>query len=64
MKIVETVELTNAQKVMFGDRHVGLCLDTETGRLAIDTPAMFTNPIVTLDALEEKIKALRAHMDR
>lgn len=64
MKVVETIEVVNAQKVIMGDRHIGLCLDTETGRLAIDTPAMFTDPIISLDVLEEKIKALRAHMDR
>lgn len=64
MKIIETVEVVNAQKVVLGDRTVGLTLDTETGRVEISNPAMFTDPVVTLDVLEEKIKALRAHMDR
>lgn len=64
MKLVETVELINAQKVVLGDRDIKLTLDTETGRLSLDTPAMFTDPIVSLDALEEKIRKLREHMER
>lgn len=64
MKIVESVEITNAQKVVIGDKDIKLTLDTETGRLSIDAPAMFTDPVVSLDALEEKIKMLRAHLDQ
>jgi hypothetical protein len=64
MKIVETVEIVNAQKVVMGDRDIKLTLDTENGRMSIDTPAMFTDPVVSLDAIEEKIRKLREHMDR
>lgn len=64
MKIVENVEIINAQKVVIGDRDIKLTLDTETGRLNIDAPAMFTDPVVSLDLLEEKIRKLREHMDR
>lgn len=63
MKIVETVELVNAEKVFVGDRDMKLTLDTETGQVAIDAPAMFTDPVVSLDLLEEtihKFKALNA----
>lgn len=63
MKIQESVETTNAQKTVLGDREVKLTLDTDTGRVAISNPAMFTDPIVSLDVLEEKIAKLRAHMD-
>lgn len=64
MKIVETVEIVNAQKVVFGDKDIKLTLDTETGRISIDAPAMFTDPVVSLDALEEKLSTLKSHMDR
>jgi hypothetical protein len=64
MKIVETIEIVNAQKVVMGDRDIKLTLDTENGRMSIDTPAMFTDPVVSLDAIEEKIRKLREHMDR
>lgn len=63
MKIVETVALVNAEKVWVGDKDIKLTLDTDTGRLSIDTPAMFSDPVVTLDALEGKINQLRAHME-
>lgn len=64
MKIVETVEILNAQKVVFGDKDIKLTLDTETGRISIDTPAMFTDPVISLDKLEEKLNKLKSHMDR
>lgn len=64
MKIVETVEIVNAEKVWIGDKEIKLTLDTDTGRLSIDTPAMFTDPIVSLDVLERKITELREHTNR
>lgn len=64
MKIVETVELVNEDKVWIGDKEIKLTLDTETGRVLVDAPAMFHDPIVTLDKLEEKIATLKSHMDR
>lgn len=64
MKIIETVEVINSQKVFIGDREVELQLETETGRVSIATPAMFTNPVVRLDELKAKLEKLEAHMDR
>lgn len=64
MKIVETIELINAQKVILGDRTMKLTLDTDTGRLSIDAPAMFTDPVISLDVLENKIHDLKQHMER
>jgi tetrahydromethanopterin S-methyltransferase subunit B len=64
MKIVETVELINKEKVVFGSKEIKLTLDTETGRLAIDTPAIFGESIVSLNTIEEKINKLKSHMER
>lgn len=64
MKIVETVELINDNKVWVGDKEIKLTLDTETGRMEVDTPAMFQDPIITLDSLEAKLNTLKSHMDR
>lgn len=63
MKIVETVEIINARTVIVGGRDVKLTLDTETGQLAINTPAMLTDPTVSLDKLEEKIQKLKEHLE-
>lgn len=63
MKIIETVELINADKVVFGDRDLKLILDTETRRISIDAPAMFTDPVVSLDALKDRIERLQIHLD-
>lgn len=63
MKLVESVELTNADKVVFGDHDLTLTLDTETRRISINAPLMFTDPIVSLDALKNKIEQLQTHMD-
>jgi hypothetical protein len=62
MKIVEIVEIINVQKVVLGPKHIKLTLDTETGRLGVDTPAMFTEPVVSLDKLEETLQKFREHM--
>jgi tetrahydromethanopterin S-methyltransferase subunit B len=64
MKIVETIEIVNSDKVWIGDKEIKLTLDTETGRIAFDAPAMFTNPIVRLDLLQEKIAKLKSHLER
>lgn len=58
MEIVERITLVNAEKVFMGDKDVKLTLDTDTGRVSIDTPAMFTDPVVTLDDLQEIVKKL------
>lgn len=64
MKIMESVPLINEDKVVFGARDLKLTLDTETGRIAIDAPAMFTDPIVSIHTFEEKIDNLKEHMSR
>lgn len=64
MKIVEDVTIINEDKVFIGHKDIKLTLDTETDRVSIDAPAMFTDPVVSLDLLEEKIGKLREHMDR
>jgi hypothetical protein len=58
MKIVETVEVVNGAKVIMGPKVVKLEFDTETGRVALNTPAMFTDPVVKMDELQEKLMAL------
>lgn len=58
MRIVETIDLVNADKVVFGARVLKLELDTDTNRVTIDAPAMFVNPIVPMDELQEKLMAL------
>jgi tetrahydromethanopterin S-methyltransferase subunit B len=63
MKIVETVELINSDKVWIGDKEIKLTLDTETGRITFDAPAMFTDPIVRLDLLQEKIAKLKSYLE-
>lgn len=61
MKIVEVLDVINDEKVFLGPKAMKLEFDTETGRLTIDEPAMFTDPVVSLDELYsvlEKFKAL------
>lgn len=64
MKILEEIEVLNEDKVFIGHKDIKLTLDTETGQVSIDTPAMMPNPVVSLTVLEEKIGKLREHMDR
>lgn len=58
MKIVETIMPVNADKTFLGKKEVALTLDTETGRVSIDAPAMFTDPVVTLHDLQNIVKKL------
>lgn len=58
MEIVERLSLTNDDKVWVGDKEIKLTLNTETGRVTVDTPAMFSDPVVTLDSLQEAVKKL------
>lgn len=58
MKIVETVPIVNADKVLFGSKEIKFTLDTETKRVEIETPAMFGNQMVTLDELQKRLSAL------
>jgi tetrahydromethanopterin S-methyltransferase subunit B len=64
MKVMETLEIINAEKVFLGDKDIKLMLDTDTGRVAIHTPAMMTDPVIRLDLLEEKITELKKLMER
>lgn len=64
MKIVEEVEIVNEEKVFMGKEHIKLTLDTETRRVSIDTPAMFADPVVTVDTLEETITRLKGYADK
>lgn len=59
MKIVETVTLTNEDKVLFGNRELKLTLDTDSRRVEIETPAMFGSSVVQLDELRNKLEALQ-----
>lgn len=61
MKILETVTIRNPEKVFMGDKDIKLTFDTDTGRLVVDTPAMFTDPIVNLSELQEKLAKLAEH---
>jgi hypothetical protein len=58
MEIVERIPLVNEDKVWAGDRDIKLTLNTDTGRVSIDTPAMFSDPVATLDDLQEAVKNL------
>lgn len=61
MKIVEVLDVINDDKVILGPKAMKLEFDTDTGRLVIDAPAMFSDPVVRLDELHsvlEKFKAL------
>jgi hypothetical protein len=64
MKIVEEVEIVNADKVFMGKEQIKLTLDTETRRVSIDAPAMFTDPVATIDKLEEVITKLKGYADK
>lgn len=64
MKIVEEVPVLNEDKVFMGHKDIKLTLDTETGQVSIDTPAMMSNPVVSLTVFEEKLDKLREHMER
>lgn len=58
MEVVERIKLINADKVFLGDKDIKLTLDTDTGRVVVDTPAMFTDPVVELDELQETVRKL------
>lgn len=58
MKIVETITPKNADKTFMGKKELTLTLDTATGNVSLDAPAMFTDPIVTLHDLQNVVKKL------
>lgn len=64
MRIVERVTPINSDKTLLGDRDIKLELDTDTGEMSIDTPAMFTNPIVHFSDLKDKIDKLAELQDQ
>lgn len=67
MKIVESIEPQNADKTFMGKKEIKLTLDTENGQVAIDCPAMFTDPVVDLGKLQatvEKLVEYKALADR
>lgn len=62
MRITETIIPINAENTVLGSREMKLTLDTDTNEMTIDTPAMFTYPIVNFDefqAVLEKLKTVR-----
>lgn len=63
MKIVEVISIVNEDKVFLGPKALKLEFDTATGRLTLDTPAMFVDPIVQMDELEEVLEKFKA-LDR
>lgn len=63
MKIVEPITPINAHKVFLGKKEIDFTLDTETGELTIDSPAMFTDPIVKFEDLKATIDKLAACMN-
>jgi hypothetical protein len=63
VKIVETITPVNAEKTFLGKKELSLTLDTETGRVALDTPAMFTDPVVTLEDLQGAVKKLEEYKE-
>lgn len=60
MRIQETITPTNANKTVLGKKEIELTLDTETGEIDIDAPAMFVNPVVKLVDLKEAIDKLES----
>lgn len=60
MKIVEHITPVNANKTVLGKKVIELTLDTETGEVAVDAPAMFTNPLVTLEDLRTVVNRLES----
>lgn len=64
MKITETITLVNENKVVFGSKEITLTLNTETERVTVDTPAMFTGPVIRFHDLQETVAKLAEHKDR
>jgi hypothetical protein len=61
MKIVETITPVNADKTFIGSKEIKLTLDTDNGRVTIDAPAMFTDPIVQMDQLKDAVEKLEEY---
>lgn len=55
MKIIELLEIDNPDKVVFGPKEVKFELDTETGKVALDAPAMFVDPVLRLEGLKRVV---------
>lgn len=64
MKIQESVNVINGDRTFAGHRDLVLTLDTDTGELKIDTPAMFTDPVVDIDELQQAINKLSVHKEK
>lgn len=60
MKIVEHITPVNANKTVLGKKVIELTLDTETGEVAVDVPAMFTNPVIKLEDLQTVVNRLES----
>lgn len=58
MKVVETITTINADKTIIGSKDVELTLDTETGEITLDTPAMFTKPVIEFNDLRKAVDNL------
>lgn len=57
MKIVETLDISNPDKVLLGAKHIKLTFNTETDQVAIDTPAMIVDPEVPIETLMRQLEA-------
>lgn len=64
MKIIEPIVLINAKKTVLGKREVTLTLDTDTEEVAISTPAMFVDPVISLRDLQVAVEKLVDHKNR
>lgn len=64
MKIVETVRVVNADRTFAGHRDLRMTLDTDTGELKLDAPAMFTDPIVDIGELQQALDRLDVHKEK
>lgn len=64
MKIQESVSVINRDRAIGGHKDLQLTLDTESGELKVDAPAMFTDPIVDIDELQQVLNNLAVHKEK
>lgn len=64
MKIVETVRVVNEERTIAGHKDLQITLDTETGDVKIDFPAMFTDPVVNIEELQKALDKLAVHKEK
>lgn len=64
MKIQECIPVVNSDRTIAGHKDLQLTYDTESGELKVDVPAMFTDPIVNLDELQQAIDKLAVHKEK